>query len=332
MCEVCEFIRRTGDISFRNEHEARVEAFIRGTEDFMGNSGLLENMPAIFIDWSLSNRNEFHDPVSTAVNALYAYMMMELGETFEHPEWVAEGHRVRGILREAILQGGDPAGLRSLPDAFNVNDEGRLHAKDLHSEAATYVALWCGLFDEREAPSLTRTVRDTMGPFPRFAKDPNVGSSQLFIGLCIRLDMLARQGYVDKMFEDMLAIYQPQLKEGPGTLWEVQSICTSSRCHGFNGHVGVHLMRDVLGLGFPLYDKKGDGEPELVIMPHICGLRWAKGSHETRYGIVTVSWKYDGDSFALKAAIPAGIACRVVLPREARALDADVVSIEVKEY
>ena len=171
-----------------------------------------------------------------------------------------------------------------------------------------------------------------MGPAPVFAKDPNVGASQLFIGLCIRLDMLCRQGYYDKMFEELSAIYEPQLREGPGTLWEVQSINASSRCHGFNGHAGVHLMRDVLGLGTPTFAKNGVGDLELIIAPHTCGLRWAKGTVETPEGIVTVSWKYDGDSFTLRATIPAGVGYRVELPREVKGLDERRVSVMVTEY
>ena len=72
----------------------------------------------------------------------------------------------------------------------------------------------------------------------------------LFIGLCIRLDLLSKWKEYDKM-ADMKAIFYPQLKEGPGTLWENRTIDTSSRCHGFASHVGVHLTRNVLGLGIP---------------------------------------------------------------------------------
>ena len=166
-----------------------------------------------------------------------------------------------------------------------------------------------------------------MGPAPIYAKDPTVGSSQLFIGLCIRLDMLCRQGAYDKMYEDMLAICEPQLREGPGTIWENQSIDTSSRCHGFTAHMGVHLMRDVLGIGFHSHGADGEGEPVLEIAPHICGLRWARGTHETPEGIVSVDWRHDGESFSLRVTAPKTYDCRVTLPREVRMLDESRVSV-----
>ena len=332
MIEVCEFIRRTGDIVFRDEHLPRIRAFVDGSRHFLGKSGLLENMPWVFIDWSTSNLEEHQQPVSSAANGLYAYMLTRLGETFGHSDWIAEGQRIRHILREAILKGTSPSLLRRIPDAFTVDEWGGLHSRERFSEAAVYTSLWCGLFTPDEAPLLVKAVRDCMGPAPVYAKDPMIGESQLFIGLCIRLDMLTRLGYHEKCFEDLLAIYVPQLTEGPGTLWENRIIDTSSRCHGFTSHAGVHLMRDVLGLSFPLFDEDGEGDAVLEISPHICGLRWARGTRETPEGIVSVDWRYDGESFALRVNTPAAYDCRVVLPKEAAMLDESRVSVIVKKY
>ena len=332
MVEVCEFIRRTGDIAFRDEHKPRIEAFVAGSRDFKGSSGLLENLPWLFIDWSMSNLGEHQQPVSSAANALYAYMMISLGETFGHPEWIAEGQAIRDILRKAIIGSESPATIRYIPDSFTVDENGGLHSRGRFSEAAMYTSLWCGLFTPEEAPNLCKTVRDKMGPAPVFVKDPMVGDSQLFIGLCIRLDMLARLGYYDKNFEDMLAIFTPQLTEGPGTLWENCIIDTSSRCHGFTSHAGVHLMRDVLGMGFTTFEADGEGEPVLEITPHVCGLRWARGTRETPEGLVSVDWRYDSESFTLRVQAPKAYECRVALPKEAGMLNEDKVSVIVKQY
>jgi hypothetical protein len=331
-CEICEYIRRTGDIAFRDEYAPRVEAFVKGTQDFIGKSGLLENLPWLFIDWSQSNDGANNQPVSSAANALYSYMLCELGKTFARSDWTAEGERVRAVLRRGVMGNGQACDVKYIPDSFDVDANGGLHAKGYHSEAAMYTSLWCGLFTPAESPLLAQTVRDKMGPAPLFAKDPMVGGSQLFIGLCIRLDMLARQGYHDKSFEDMLAIYQPQLREGPGTLWENQAIDTSSRCHGFTAHAGVHLMRDVAGLGFRLHGDNGEDAPVLEIAPHICGLRWVKGTLETPEGIISVAWRYDGESFSLRVNMPASCECRLTLPKESKMLDESRVSVTINKY
>ena len=326
MCQVCEYISRTGDMDFRNRFSDRIAAFVRGSQDFIGESGLLENLPWLFIDWSMSNFGEYQTPISTPANALYAYMLIQLGKTFDRSAWVAEGERIRGLLRDAIAGDGgrNLSTLTSFPDSFTVSGDGRLHGRGRISETGMATALWAELFAPGETPALDKAVRDTMGPAPRFAADPNIGQSQLFIGLCIRLDMLARRGHTDKLWEDLLAIYMPQLKEGPGTLWESTGIGTSSRCHGFTSHAGVHLVRDVLGMGIPDRLNK-----TVDIAPHLCGLRWARGTMEMPEGLLSVSWRYDGDSFSLTASLPAGYTGRLTLPREVRVLEPDRISVTI---
>lgn len=330
MCELCEYVQRTGDRAFADEHAKRVEAFVNGSGRFIGSDGLIEGLEGTFIDWSLSNRMEYQERFSTPVNALYSYMLCELGELYGRADWIDRGMKMRDVLRDAIVRC-TPGGLKRLttfPDHWEKGEDGVLLPGGNISESGMATALWSGLFQPEEAPALVRHVRDSMGPAPRFPSDPNVGKSGLFIGLCIRMDMLCRMGLHGQMFEDMKSIYMPQLREGPGTLWEHSVIDSSSRCHGFNGHAGVHLMRDVLGMGIP--QRRADGSILLNVAPHICGLRWARGAMELPEGIVSVGWKYDGDSFVLDVRVPEEggrftVSC--VLPREAMALKKENVYV-----
>lgn len=331
MCELCEYVRRTGDRAFAEEYAARVEAFVCGSGSFIGSSGLIERLEGVFIDWSLSNRWEYQESVSTPVNALYAYMLCELGGLYHRADWIERGEGMRSILREAIKRA-TPGGLKKVtifPDHWKKDDDGSLIPGENTSESGMATALWSGLFAREEVPALVRRVRDSMGPAPRFPSDPNIGKSGLFIGLCIRLDMLCRLGMYEQMFEDVKNIYMPQLTEGPGTLWEHSVIDSSSRCHGFNGHAGVHLMRDVLGMGMPVREE--NGRIPLAIAPHLCGLRWARGTMELTEGIICVSWKYDGESFALDVNLPVWnrdqFVVEICMPREAKALEAEKVRV-----
>jgi hypothetical protein len=47
---------------------------------------------------------------------------------------------------------------------------------------------------------------------------------------------------------------------------------------------------------------------------------------------VSVSWRYDGESFFLKVSLPAGMAYQIDLPREALMLDGDKVFVVIDEY
>lgn len=332
LCELCEFIQRTGDLSFRDTFAERVAAFVEGSRTFIGESGLLENLPWLFIDWSLSNLGEYQTPISTPANALYAYMLIQLGQTFEQPAWVERGEHMRQILREALV-GTDPSRLSTMttfPDHISRDADGTWHKGGHISETGMATALWANLFAPGEVPAMDRYFRDRMGPAPLYTSDPTIGKSQLFIGLCIRLDTLARRGHFPKLWEDLQAIYMPQLREGPGTLWEVTGIDASSRCHGFTSHAGVHLVRDVLGMDIPMQITETPGAKKtLRVSPHLCGLRWARGTQEVAEGIISVSWQYDGDSFALTVILPEAYECLLTLPREVKMLEPDKVNVHI---
>ncbi len=324
MCELCEYVRRTGDTELRDRFADRVAAFVDGSRSFIGQSGLLERLPWLFIDWSVSNYSEYQTPISVPANALYAYMLAELGGLYARPDWSAAGERMRGILREAVLGSQLPAAVRMLPDSLEQRPDGSLHGRGRSSETGIATCLWAGLFAPGELPALDSAFRDCMGVAPRFAPNPEIGRSQLFIGLCIRLDALARRGCYDTLYAELNALYLPQLREGPGTLWESVCIDNSSRCHGFTSHAGVHLVRDVLGIGEP--DRLNR---TLTVAPHLCGLRWARGTLELPEGMAAVAWQYDSDSFSMTCQIPEAYTVRVRAPREVGMLDPERVHITI---
>ena len=291
MVELPEYVRRTGDVAFAEKFKERVTRFVKGSLELRGESGLLENMPWIFIDWSMSN--DYCRPISTAANALYARMLKDLGELYGEPEWTAQGNKIRAILR-TVLAGSDekPKDIGGfLPDALEYKD-GKLRKCGNYSESAQYTMIWAGLFTKEEMPGYIWRLVHTTGADRDFECDTRLGKAGLFIGLCIRLDMLAVLGEYEKMYSEMQAIYFANLKEGPGTLWETQDVVNTSRCHGFSAHAGVLLTRDILGLGEP-----DEVNKTVKIDPHPCGLRWARGTVNTSDGLISLSWKkvYGGE-------------------------------------
>ena len=310
MCELCEYVKRTGDMDFALEFKDRVEAFVNGSMSYIGDSGMLENLPFVFVDWSMANDAVNVYPISTAANSLYAYTLENLGELYENQSWMDVASSVRGALRQTIEDNENGV---NIPDSFERNSEGKLVKRGITTEACTFTSLWAGLYNKEDNLPLINFARDHMGTCPKYPSDLGIGKSNLFIGLCIRLDMLAKLGYYDTMFNDMLDIYMWQLKEGPGTLWECNYIDTSSRCHGFSSHVGVHLLRDVVG--FADINKK---EGYIKIAPHICSLEWARGCVEIDGCMASVEWKYDCDEFYLSVDIPKNYKYSVTLPDEVK--------------
>ena len=310
MCQLCEYVNRTGDIEFALEFKERVAAFVCGSMSYLGESGMLENLPCVFVDWSMANNAVNVSPISTAANALYSYTLENLGKLYDEKIWVDNAISIRNSLKKAIEDNGGGA---IIPDSFERNAHGKLVGRGYTSEACTFTALWAGLYNKEENMPAIKFAKDHMGTCPKYPSDLNIGKSNLFIGLCIRLDMLARLGYYDVMFKDMLDIYMWQLKEGPGTLWECNYIDTSSRCHGFSSHVGVHLLRDVLG--FADINKK---EGYITIAPHICSLKWARGCVDIDGYMAMIEWRCHSDEFYLNIDIPENYKYSVRLPDEVR--------------
>lgn len=297
MLELAEYVERSGDLQLALQHEKRVADFVEGCARYEGPSGLLENMPNIFIDWSMSNDPAFNQPISTAANALYAFMLQRLAQLYRRADWQEAAGRVRSVLRGALLGDGGPDFLNKpfFPDALCRLPDGRLKKQDRYSEACQYTILWSELFDKAEIPAVADEVLHGMGPAPQRAPSTLLGRSGLFIGLCIRMDLLAKWHEPELLLRELRAVYLPQLSEGPGTLWEVQELNGTSRCHGFASHAGVHLLRDLLGLDIPrVFDLEArrlltpdEQRTAMWKEPHLCGLRWMRGAVETPNGAVS---------------------------------------------
>lgn len=232
-------------------------------------------------------------------------MLIQLGKLYENAEYIEKGTDIKNILRNAFSNTN-----KHLPDTLIFNN-GQFTSTGRISESNQYTALWAELFLKNENNDMAFAVTHTMGPQPTYPHNPNIGLAGLFIGLCIRLDLLAKWGEYGKMLEDIKAIFYPQLKEGPGTLWENSVIDTSSRCHGFTSHVGVHLTRDILGLGIP-----NEKDKVIVVSPYPCGLRWARGVVNTNGGIASLYWRIEGDKFILNCSVPKGYKVDMMLSKE----------------
>lgn len=56
------------------------------------------------------------------------------------------------------------------------------------------------------------------------------------------------------------------------------------------------------------------GWKTLSIRPHLCDLKWARGTVPTPFGDVKVSWKVENDKFLMDVMVPTGCEANVVLP------------------
>lgn len=311
--EICEYYERTGDRELIERLRPRLDAFFDGVSELCGEHGLFDSHSTVFVDWSLSNSHEYVYPISCAANVEYACALECYDKLYGVPEAKAHAEKIRTALKAVAFDGGGYDKRYIMHDSLEYKD-GKLRGKPFYSESAQYTMLWGGLYTEEEFPQLIDAVVNELGPCPE-RKPPtlDIGEANMFIGLCIRLDMLSRLGYHEQMLKEIRHLCGIMLKEGPGTLWETVG-GKSSRCHGFMAHIGVLISRDVLGLDIP----QTAPEKRVSIAPHTSGLRFAKGTTGTKDGVVSVSWKKSRKEFELNVSAPDGYALDVTLPDEVR--------------
>lgn len=314
--EIYEYYMRTGDRELIERSRPRLDAFFDGVAKLCGEHGLFESHSTVFVDWSLSNNHEYVYPISCAANVEYACALECYDKLFNVPKAKEHAEKIRKTLQGVAIDTGGYDPRYILHDSLKYED-GKLTGKPFYSEAAQYTMLWGELFSEKECPGLIDAVVNELGPCPN-RKPPtlDVGEANMFIGLCIRLDMLSRLGYTEQMLKEIRYLCGIMLKEGPGTLWETVS-GKSSRCHGFMAHIGVLLSRDILGLDIP----QTLPEKSVNIAPNPCGLRFAEGTTDTPDGVISVSWYKNENEFELNVSAPASYKLNVRLPKEVRGYD-----------
>lgn len=179
----------------------------------------------------------------------------------------------------------------------------------MRTESGIALELWSG-FHQEDKEFLRIFLRE-MGPCPKDRPDPNIGGANLFIGLMIRFEVLARMGQTAQLFKEMKSVYLLQLREGQGTLFE--GIQERKGCHGFNGMAGALLTDQLLGLGSLNQEDK-----TVVISPHPGECRWAYGRKKCEDGEASLRWVADSmeHKLEMEVLVPKGWKTKIELSFE----------------
>ena len=305
LTELSDYYDRSGDRKFIEWCRGRVERFVEGMFSLRGESGLLENMGGQFVDWSLSNRSFCLGPISIPNNCLAVRLLEKMAAIYDQPDWREAADQMRQVIEEMDAA---PGGFGRSGDSASY-ENGRLLRGECLTESGAALEIWSGFhLDDK---NYMRRFVDTMGVAPRYRADPNVGKSNLFIGLMIRFDVLARLGKIDTLVREWKELYLPELRDGSGTLFE--NYAAFSGCHGFNAATGALMTSEVLGLGAPMQRTK-----TVRIAPHPGELKWASGSERCDDGLIFLRWSADDEAHVLdmQLVLPQGWSYELALPFE----------------
>jgi alpha-L-rhamnosidase len=143
-----------------------------------------------------------------------------------------------------------------------------------------------------------------------------------FLATPYLLPVLADTGHLDLAYELLLADTEPSwltmIDRGATTVWELwngvsaDGIVCESLNHYSKGAV-ISFMHRYLGGIRPVDDWPAYRRTVIAPQPG-GGLRWARASHDSPYGLIESHWRAEGGCFELEVAVPAGSTAEVRLP------------------
>ncbi|NLN04577.1 MAG: hypothetical protein GX166_07155 [Clostridiaceae bacterium] len=237
------FVKELYDFARRNEDDAKAKELAEKLKDkvyellnffekFENEYGLLEKLESwVFVEWSRAN--DFVQDVNYPSNMLYASTLENAGRLYNDYNLIEKARRIKEVILERAFNG-----------EFFVDNEirkdGVLVSTNETSETCQYYAFFMDLATPDTHKDLWDKLVYEMGPKRDSSKTyPNVYPSNAFIGAVLRLDLLKRYGYTDKLKEE-ITDYFYYMAEKTGTLWE--NLTPEASCnHGFTSYV-VYLL------------------------------------------------------------------------------------------
>jgi alpha-L-rhamnosidase len=234
--ELYDFVKRNEDNENAKELaeklKDRVYELLDYFKKFENEYGLLEKLESwVFVEWSRAN--DFVQDVNYPSNMLYSSTLENAGRLYNDDKLIEKAEKIKEVILE-----------RSFNGEFFVDNEirkdGVLVSTNETSETCQYYAFFMDIATPDTHKALWGKLVDEMGPKRDASKTyPNVYPSNAFIGAVLRLDLLKRFGYTDKLKEE-IKDYFYYMAEKTGTLWE--NLTPEASCnHGFTSYVAYLL-------------------------------------------------------------------------------------------
>ena len=234
--EIADYYKRTGDMELPYAAKSKVYGIIEFFDKYLNEYGLLENLESwVFIEWSISNNDEYKEGVSFPSNMLYSYMLKEIGALYNDEELIKRGNKIGKTIIDLSFNG------KFFIDNA-VRKDGKLVRCDEHtSETCQYYALFTGLKPNEQFSDM---MKKEFGPM-RENKYLEIGKSNMFIGNFLRFFWLLEEKEYNRVVDEVKKCFSV-MADTTGTLWELNRP-TASCNHGFASSVSVIMMASLFG-------------------------------------------------------------------------------------
>lgn len=237
--EIEEYLNRTGDIALAFQLQKKVEGLIQYFEALTNDLGLLENLKGwIFVEWSMANK--FVDGINYPSNMLYAAALECADRLYKKPQYTEKAKHIRKQILANSYNG------KFFRDQ-SLRADGKIQHTENYSETCQYFAFYFGIATPETHSELWETLIHSFGP-DRIKNKlyPEIHPSNAFIGNLMRMDLLGKQGLIEKQLEEVKKYYLFMANE-TGTFWENDNRGASLN-HGFASCICHFFVRDIIGL------------------------------------------------------------------------------------
>lgn len=304
----------TGDLSILERYRPTMESVLGWFKRKTGAQGLIEHLDYWdFADWTEAwsdiggtPRASLHGP-STIQNLVYAYALEVSAEILDALSYTQLAHHYREEKFDILAK----------IDALCWSEEKGLYREGpTFEEYSQHAQLWAVLNGvakgEKARSVMNKTITDTSLIPCSF-----VWQFYLFRAL--------EQAGMYEETENLWHLWIELLSLDLTTVPEIPGKYTRSDCHAWGALILHELPRKFLGVT-PL----APGYGKVQIRPMGLYMRDISGSVPTPYGIVTISWQYDGNRFAMEGSTP--VPALVILPNgEAHEIQAGSFAFNIEK-
>jgi len=232
--ELREYLQRTGDAEMVMAFKDKIYALFNYFEPFINEDGLLEGLEKwVFLEWSKAN--ELTQDVNYPTNMLYACTLQAAGELYDDNELIMRANHIRSkVLKQSY------DGQFFVDNAVRKN--GKLELSGERTEVCQYYAFFTDTATPESHSKLWSTLVEDFGPNRKETGEySEIWPANAFIGNYLRLDLLSRYGYDQKVLDNIEGYFH-KMTEQTGTLWELDS-SDASLNHGFASHVVYWMLK-----------------------------------------------------------------------------------------
>ena len=293
-----EYEQRSGDRKMVDALQPKVMALLDYFTRYENESGLLEKLEKwIFLEWSKAN--EFVLDVNYPTNMLYAKTLEVAAKLYNRPALAVKAGRIKETIREQAFDG-----TFFIDNAIREN--GRVvPQKNNRTETCQYYAFFTETATPESHPALWKTMLNDFGSKRKTTNAyPEIFPSNAFIGNYLRLEALARNGYVKQMLNESIDDFLYMANQ-TGTLWE--NITTrGSLNHGFASHIAHSFYRDMLGLQrIDIVNK------QLDVLFNDTDVKSCRGTVPVGEQVIDMKWEKKGKTINYTLSAPEGYTVNV---------------------